>query len=209
MLDFYREAPISWVLTAVCVCISTLREFKKVDAFDLYFHLEKIIKDHEYWRLFTSLFDFGDISFDTLISIYMLVRDSGVTEAQHFNRRPVDFLGFVFFGIISLWIRAIFSSDMHMGHGMSCYFMYYTCKIDPDRGMILPFLPVVVHRGYLPFLILLRNLHTNDMGMMMTGFFSAQVYFFLRDVMNIRFDKRLMYAPDWLNEKVHNLINGK
>ena len=206
MLGLTLDAPVTLIMVTVTIVISVLIHVDAIDLFDIYFNRYKIAHNFEFWRLFTSIFYFGS-PLRTFFEIISMVQSSTIVELSAFPNRPVDYLIFLFFGIGTLWICACIWPLLLLGEGLIMYLMYYSSKREPDRRVALVMLPIPMPSVYIPLIVLAFTLagaydNKNEIITIGAGFLSAQLYFFLKDVLNIRFNRDWFCAPDGLNNFV-------
>ena len=196
--------PVTAIFTVITLILAALIYTKRIDAFDVYFNRDKIFKEGEYWRILTSLFLFGP-DLITFISIVTMIIYSDRVEGDVFARRPVDFLIFWGCGAAALLAWSCFHSVFFLGEGITSYLLYYDVKMSPDRlAMIWP-LPFQFRAGWMPVVMTVISYFVNGMKFPVVhfvGYATAQMFFFLKDVLNLRFDRSWFCAPAHVNQAV-------
>jgi Derlin-2/3 len=209
-MELNPNAPFSAMFIVCSVSVALLIYVHSINFFDIYYNRDKIFKEHQYWRLFSSLVYFGDMGLEAFIQLSALIQYMGGSESLYFARRPADFLLFVFFGVAVLWVYAYFCPIMFLGPGLCSYFLYYTAKRAPDNRWMLFILPIPVRAPYVP--IMLLGLHWRSRGRefwtALVGYVAAHVYFYIRDVLSSRFEKNLFSAPAAVNNFLNRILGA-
>ena len=205
---FRSESPVTTVFSAITLILAALIYTKRIDAFDVYFNRDKIFKEGEYWRVLTSLFLFGP-DLITLLSIVTMIFHSARVEEDVFARRPVDFLIFWGCGAAGLLAWACFHSVFFLGEGITSYLLYYDVKTSPDRLMMIWPLPLQFRAGWMPVVMTVVSYFVNGMRFPVVhfvGYAIAQMFFFLKDVLNLRFERSWFCAPERVNQFVRDIL---
>lgn len=204
-----RQFPISTVLTITGSIIAFAMYTERVDLYDVYFNRDKIFRGREYWRLLTSLFVFGPSPTGYLILITIFLQ-SRTLEGEVFPGRPVDFLIYLSFGIACLWAWAYFNAMLFLGPGLLEYVMCYSAKMLPDQRVMLLPLPIPVPAPFAPYIVMgfVILLHKGaGLSDYLVAFVVAHVFFYLKDVLNTRFERDWFRASDELNAMVRRTLN--
>jgi Derlin-2/3 len=90
----------------------------------------------QYWRLFTSVFYFGQINVWCILGIYVFITSANGLETAWFSEHPADFLLFWLIGLIFLWIFALNRPVFFLSPGIDFYVLYYWSKRFPDVRLI-------------------------------------------------------------------------
>jgi Derlin-2/3 len=208
MFEGFASAPVSRIFAFISVIVSVLLYLQILDTFQLYFNKTLIVEKYEFWRPFTSIYCYGSFGFSALLHIYNFLPYSVSAESRFFNDRPGDFLVFSLFGWIIMWAYASVFPVLFLGQAFSSYVMYYWAKRSPDNQLLLMGLPIPLLAPWVPIIFILFDLNSGLRGMLadLVGYGAAHAYFFIKDVLGLKFNKRILVAPDWMNEGLLKLL---
>ena len=88
-----------------------------------------------------------------------------------------------------------------LGELLLSYALYYWSKHFPDQQVTMFSLPFQIKVQYMPLVLLGMTYMTNGPWALLQdifGFLVSHTFFFLRDVVRVRYNVRLMKAPEWL-----------
>jgi hypothetical protein len=139
-----------------------------------------------------------------------LVQYIYTSESSYFSTKPGDFLFFCLFGMVFLWIYSFFLPVVFLGTGLMSYFLYYTTKRAPDNRMMLFVLPLPVRAPYIPLIILALFLLAREHRSLLStlgGYSGAHLYFFVKDLIGLRFDTHFLTAPTRFNQFLNGLLH--
>lgn len=210
MQIFSKETPFTTLFGIIALGISMLIYLGVLEVYDVYFNRELIFQKHEFWRLITSLFYYGPMSLEVVISVCCFLQYCHTTEASYFANRPCDFLFFCLFGMISMWIFSSFYPLIFLGQGVSSYFTYYSAKRAPDALVIAFIFPVPMPAPFLNLFFLGLHLVTKQYQafvVSIVGYLSAHAYFYLQDILSLKYGFNLLTAPQSFNQALNNLFN--
>lgn len=209
----FTSLKIASSLSLAAFVISLLMYLEIVESYNLNFNYDLIIKDKEYWRLFTSLLHFGPLKISKMYSMYNFYTESSEIENHCFMGRPLDFILFILFGCVTLWIYAAKTGILFLGDAFSFYFTYYWSKMFPsNRFLILVFhIPIAYYPiFYFCFLVLPEignpEFVTTQAIPILLMTIVAQTYFFLHDVIYVKYDVPIFKFPMWANRFANSLI---
>ena len=209
---FRKETPISNLIGATAITIAVLTYLGVIEVYDVYFNKELIFKEHQIYRLFTSLFFSGPFNLEFLISIIFLLQYSTTAEESFFANRPGDFLFFILFGMICIWTYSYFSSAVLLCQAFSSYMTYYCSKRAPDVVGIAFIFPVHMRSVYLNLLFLVLHLLLGNFPLLyleIVGYLAAHAYFYFQDIFSLRYEINLLTAPKWLNKSLNRLLHNR
>ena len=207
-LDNLPDSPISLVFSIISIILSLLINLQLIDNFQLYFDKKLIFENHEYWRAFTSIFCFGSLSTGTVINLVFFVRSLTYAESSFFSGQPADFILFSLFGWIVIWAYACFHPTLFLGQFFNSYVTYYFYKRSPDVHIVV--VGIVALAPYVPIIMLAINLLFNgarSLLMDIIGFSAAHMFFFIKDELGLRYNIRVLCAPQWANEGLKKLLS--
>jgi Derlin-2/3 len=204
------DSPVSYLFIGVSLLIIILIHCHVINVYNIYYNRDLIFEHGEIWRLLTSLLYFGPLGFNTFLHLAAFIQYMGTSESSYFSTKPGDFLLFCLFGMTALWIYSFFCPLLFLGSGFMSYFLYYSSKRAPDNQMLLFILPIPVRAPYIPLLLLGLTMWYREYRNMMTtlvGYGAAHLYFFVKDVIGLRFDLHLLTAPQWANDALNRLLH--
>ena len=204
------SSPISRIFAITSIIVSLLHYLQVVDAYQLYFNKDLIFHHKEIWRLFTSLFHFGPLGFNAIMHIFNFLQYSTSSESSYFTGKPADFLVFSLFGCICMWLYATVAPVIFLGHMFTSYFTYYWSKRSPDNVVFIMQIPFGINAPWVPFVFLTFNILNSSIKNSLPdlfGFAAAHLFFFIHDVINLKFGTKILVAPDSLNRVLLNMFN--
>ena len=100
--------------------------------FSLYFSLPMIVQRHQYWRLVTNFFFFGqNFSLDFLFHMFFLVRYCRALEEGSFRGRTADFFFLILFGALLMTAVAPLVSLHFLGSSLTFMMVYVWARRNP------------------------------------------------------------------------------
>lgn len=211
MSIFTKDTPFTTFFAVFSLGISMLIYFGVIDVYQVYFNRELIFQKYELWRLLTSLFYFGPISFDVIISVLCFIQYCSTTESSYFLNRPFDFILFCFWGFTALWIFSYFYPLIFLGQGISSYFTYYSAKRAPDAIAVAFALPIPMPAPYINIFFLLMYFFSHQyliLFVSLIGYLAAHAYFYLQDILSLKYGFNLLTAPRSFNDALNYLFHG-
>ena len=204
----FKITHLSTILGILSVIIAILVYLHIIDPLQLYFNANLILHKHEYWRLFTSLFYYGPLNLNTLVSIYFFIRYISDVEGKEFSGRPADFILFFLIGASVAWYSGMHFASTFLGNFLSDYVFYYNCKKTPEQTMVLLFFPVPFKQGYFPYISLsLFYLLGQNIPQKALAYITSHIFFFIHDVLSLRYNKNFLRLSDKLNSTIQNFFN--
>lgn len=205
---------ISSIFAIISLVMSILLYLEVVDDYQLYFNFDLIIHNKEYWRLFTSLFHFGRLGLGSIFNVYLFLTYLTQLESLNYQGLPLDFICFIIFGSVFIWIFAIKFSLTFLGSILVDYVLYYWSKIFPDnRVLALFFVPIPA--GYIPIyhIVVVSIFNSSSPNFFKTQLLPciyciliSHIYFFLHDVINTKYDVPIFRFPIKLNRIINSLF---
>lgn len=210
MIEFMSSSPISRIFGAITLIIAVLLHLEKFDILSFYFNKDFIFQNHEYWRLITSVLCFGSMGYSTFMQLVGFMQYTTTSEASYFDTRPADFLLFSLFGIVSLWAYACVRPALFLGPGLTSYYLYYSAKRAPDNRLMLLIFPIPLPAPYIPLVLLALHItegdFINSVSMSAYAYLIAHIYFFLHDIISLRFNINLLTCPQWMNNALYKIV---
>ena len=174
--------PITRSIFLLSFALSMAVTLEVVSPLKLYFNWKLISRDHEYWRLLTSIFYKGELSPHMVFDFYICFRYSYMLESGSFRNRPADFLVFILFGCSNFLVWAYLLGIQNLSSSISTMMLYLWARKNPN--IVMSFLDVFHFRScFLPYFILLMILLSGfDPTLDLLGNITGHVYFFMEDV---------------------------
>lgn len=186
------SAPISRFLTAISFFISLLLYFRIINTFQVYFNIDQIIYNNELWRPFTAIFCFGPFEFETVFNLIKFIYYSAEIEASVYKEKPADFIVFLVFGSIFIWIYAAFMPVVYLGEPFSFYFFYYWGKrIASNMNWHFRLISPI----WVSMILLIAGIVKGGLSFVLSelvGYCAAHLYFFIHDVLNLKYEKHFL-----------------
>lgn len=202
------SAPISLIFSIISIILSLLMNFQLIDSFQIFFDKKFIFENHEYWRAFTSMFCFGSLSAGTVFNLIFFIKSLTFVESSFFNSKPADFLLFSLFGWIFIWIYAYFNPTLFLSEIFDSYVTYYFYKRSPDIHVFV--IGILALAPYVPIILLAINymfFGIKSVILDIIGYSIAHIYFFIKDVIGLRYNLRILCAPQWANDGIKKLLS--
>ena len=204
MFERLKNSPITLCIAVLSIGVSVLLSLRIIDPEQLYFNKNYIFDDKEYWRFFTSIFCFGALNLKTCFNLHLLISDSLAIENSFFNGKPVDFLLFALMGWTFMWIYASRSSVLFLGKSFSAYVFYYWIKHNPDIRLMLFPIPIGIPATW--YLLLMILINSRGFTANLVGFAAAHIYFFIKDVIGLRYNINIFSFPSYVNNAIASLF---
>ncbi|CAI4220730.1 unnamed protein product [Auanema sp. JU1783] len=191
--------PVTRAYTTACFVTTLAVQLEFVTPYHLYFNWGLVIKQYQFWRLFTSFCYFGSFGFSFLFNMMFTYRYCMMLEEGSFRGRKADLVYMFIIGSVLMIVSSIFVQMIFLGQAFTMMLVYVWSRRNPSVHMnffgilqfTAPYLPWVL----LLFSLLIGNSATVDF----MGIACGHVYFFLEDVLpNERNGLRLLSTPDWL-----------
>jgi Derlin-2/3 len=202
------KAPVTAVYIFFCFLVMFLVHIQKIDQYSVYFDHDKIL-DGEWWRLFGSLVYFGEFSAGTLVSVIYSSLHLRECEVSSFSGRTADFLIFLCCGMLACWGYGLLTPATFLGQGLKYYCVYYYGKKMPDEMTYVFAVPLPVRTAYVAFIFLgLTALFSSYIfWLKVWGCCVAQLFFFFKDVISLRYDLSLFTASQSVNNFANRLFH--
>lgn len=194
-------SPITRVYSMVSLGLGLLTLAEVFEECDLFYSPKMIFKYGQYWRIFSSLFYFGDLSPKMILHLTSFVQYSATLESNIFTGKPEDFIIFWTFGLSFFYIFGNMLSVAFLSECMVSYALYYWSKHFPDQQVTMFSLPFPVKVQYMPIVCMAMTWIAKGKTALfhdILGFFVSHLFFFLRDVVSAQYNVTLMRAPKWL-----------
>ena len=201
MLEYLEAATVSKYIGLIICILSASTYLCSFTPFEL-FYSSKLIRKGEYWRLFSSVFYFGELSAPTTLFLFDFLNFASLVETGAFSRRKFDLILFYLFGIICMWIVAPFTKTTFFSNMLTSYVTYYWSKLFSDQKISIAGFPIPVPGKYAPFLIALMSYNRNGLIAIidtLVGFLIGQLYYVSRSI----FTLTLFHTTNWLRTALH------
>jgi Derlin-2/3 len=212
MHETLDSAPATYLFAIASLALSILSAADVTSALDYFYSPRMIFEFHEYWRFFTPFFYFGDLGIETLLYLLAFVQKAGALESKVFIGKPEDFILFLAFG----WAIFIGFGRLlcvpFLSKSLVSYTLYYSAKHFGDERVQIMGLPFHIPMQYTPLVVLALDLVKGGPMVAiatLVAFSAAHVFFFVRDVVGIQYNKSLLRAPIWLQRFAFPLKSQK
>jgi Derlin-2/3 len=205
MFDILEGAPATRILTFISIILSIISATHLASGLDYFYSPRMILEFKQYWRLFTSFLYFGDFSFQMLLRLFSFVQYSATLESKVFIGKPEDFIIFLVFGWIAFLTFGRLLCTPFLSDYLFSYVLYYWAKHFGDEHIRILTLPMDIPVQYMPVISLIIDFFQNGPRRcfsVMLSFIIAHLFFFIRDVVGIQYNKVLLRAPNWLQRVV-------
>jgi Derlin-2/3 len=182
--QWIREIPVvtrtymigSVLTTAACF-------FDILSPYSLYYSSKLVLTQHQYWRIFTNFFFFGqEFSLDFLFHMFFLGRYARSLEEGSFRGRTADFVYMLLFGGALLLVVGAFVSLHWLGLSLTFMIVYVWARRNRHARMnFLGFFNFTA--PYLPWVLLGFSALLGGNGLVdIVGIAIGHLYYFLEDV---------------------------
>lgn len=203
------RAPITFVMLISSVLLMVLQAGKIVDPLALFFDFDLMMQEKEYHRLITSFLYFGSFSIDTIFTLVTFTNFASIVESEIFGGKMSEFIVFLLYVAIPNIVLSNITNEVFFGPILTLTCLYYWSKHYADMSMHLMGIPVNVKASYAPFAYAALNFYKDGFYAAlpnMIGIVLGHIFFYFHDVTTIRFGKRFIGAPKWL-DSLCNSIN--
>jgi len=157
----------------------------------------EIVYQFEIWRLLTTFFFTGKLSFAFFFNMLYLYRQSVSLEQEVFRGRTSDYLFMILFGCFLLLGIGLFMGFPLLGQGLLLMLTYYWSRTFPN--VPLNFFGIPFQGRYLPwFLVGLNFLMGGYPIVQIFGIIVGHTYFILKDVAPVAYGVDILKTPWFL-----------
>lgn len=203
-MDHFKNAPVTACIAGASFTMSVLKCFDILTDFDLHFSKFLIFEKHQYWRLITSMLYTGELGFNSIINLYMLVQHTAIIESKIFIDRTQEFIIFILFGMFLITTESMMTDQLFMIDSFIAFATYYWSKHCGDHEIAVAFIPTPIQAAYLPFIQIGLCIYEEKYSFLKSkiiGFIAAQITFFIRDVVGTKYDVHLLSGPSMPKNK--------
>ena len=134
-----------------------------------------------------------------MFSLFKFIYYSAEIENIIFKDKPADFIIYLAFGSIFIWAYAIFKPAVYLGEPFSFYFFYYwgkriACNMNWRMTLVSP-----IYISIILFIIGFIKGGVNFIYPELIGYSAAHLYFFIHDVINLKYDKHFLCLSSDIN----------
>ena len=105
---WHSVPPITRTILIISVILSLLVTLELCTPYKLYFNIYLIKNKFQYWRIFTCLFYYGELSARTVFDFMLFYWYASKLEQHDFRNKPADLIIFFMFGCTLLLMIATF-----------------------------------------------------------------------------------------------------
>ena len=129
---WHNIPPITRTILLISLSLSMLVSLELCTPYKLYFNYQLIRNKGQYWRAFTSLFYYGEISAHTIWDYMTFYWYSSKLENHDFRSKPADFIVFVVFSCLSFLVIATKFGLQFLSPCLSATMLYVWTRRNPD-----------------------------------------------------------------------------
>jgi hypothetical protein len=145
---------------------------------------------------FSSILFVGPLELRAIIHLVFQTQLLSEIEKSVFLLKKFDFVLFILFGHFGCWINGLFTNQPFFGKVFASFATYYFSKLFKENriqiiGMNLP-------ASYAPFVNAFINLYIGGWKAIsheITGFLTGHLYFYIHDVLRVRFGTNFLTKP--------------
>lgn len=207
MESILPNAPVTKLYAFSAVTLSVLCSLKVLEINDVFYHPLVVKMNGEWYRLFTGLIFYGDFNVQSLVSLISFSKIASDIESVAFAGNSADFIIFLLFGAISNWIIASFTNQIIFSTILRSMVFYYYSKSFKDQTMRIQGLPFDIKGSFAPFIITALSLYEGgpkNVIFDVLGIVVGHIYYFIHDVMQVRYGTSLLQAPVFLRKLLNN-----
>ena len=124
--------PVTRLVLLVNVSLSLMVSLDLCTPYKLYFNYSLIKNKGQYWRIFTSLFYYGELSPHTIFNFMMFYWNASKLEQIDFRNKPADFLVFFFFCNVCYLLCAAHLGLQFLSPCLSSTMLYLWTRRNPS-----------------------------------------------------------------------------
>ncbi|GFR43924.1 hypothetical protein Agub_g5060 [Astrephomene gubernaculifera] len=194
--------------TAIFVLSLTVR-FELFSPYLIYLSWPRVLSHFEIWRLVTTFFYLGGVSFPWLFKMMWLLTYGKTLETSTFLHDPAGFLFMLLFGAGSLLVMSVGAVQLGIrlaffGSSVIYMIMYVWSRQFPDQQVSI-FGLFTIQAFYVPFFFVAVDFLQGFMPWDdILGIVAGHLYFFLHDLYPVTSGRQLLGTPRFLQ----NLLAG-
>jgi len=183
LAQFTQSVPL---VTRCCLLFSCVLmaavSLDVLSPYALFFSPRRVFREYEVWRIFTSIFFFGDFSVHFFWCCYMMVLYSSKLEDEAFRNRTSDFCWMIFILVILTVIFAsFFTKTLFLSGALINALTYIWGRKNPYSRVTIIFFSVYAH--FLPWVLaILSAVIGNRVLDHLLGILVGHIFFFFDDV---------------------------
>lgn len=199
-LDWFFEVPlVTRIWTCSIALSSILEQCNLVSKLQLMYNYRKVFEQHEYWRLITTFFYFGELNINLIFYVFFVARYSRMLEESFYQNRSKEYMWILFLSGALLIVIASFTSNLSfLGPYLSSCLIYLWARRNPQVQLSLLGL-FTFSAPYLPWVMTVFSAGTNKTSNVkgqLVGIGIGHVVFFFEDVYPNLCGRRPL-SPPW------------
>jgi len=180
---FDSSPKITKSITLISGTISILCWLNIISPLYLYLNHELIFKRCQIWRIFTNFFFFGSLSANCVFHLILFFRNSKLLEKNVFKGNAADYLFFLLFFTINIFIISPLFNIVFLSHSLSFAMTYYWGR-KSKNGIVLIMGILTLRAQYLPIFYLIFSIILNsDFREDLIGFLIGHLFYFIKDIL--------------------------
>ena len=207
--NWYLSKPlVTRSYIAVSTLLALLLTLNIISPYALYYTFTDGVIGLEIWRLITTVFFHGKLSFNFIFSMFFAYFALNNVETQLFDKKTyADFLWLlILLHSIGLFAASIF--DLYFTADAFIFaLMYIYCKRRPFEtiNLSLMFIPsgINLKSGYFPWVYMGFNVLLGESFVVyLVGLLSGHVYIFIKDIMFLKTHIDYLPTPKWFKKMI-------
>ncbi|KPA81152.1 hypothetical protein ABB37_04494 [Leptomonas pyrrhocoris] len=178
-----RDTPITVVICGLMAILGFLSSLEVIHPIYIILSPSLVLKEHQYWRLFTNFFFVGPISAHCVMEIQWIYLVSSHLEAQYFHRKPLDYL-FLLLVTFSILLGLRFTSVVDvpfLSYMLGTVLTYVMSRLFQDMQVAI-FFVLPISMRLLPFVFMFLNTMVSGMTNEVIGNVIGHVLWYLLEV---------------------------
>ena len=210
MPGILENAPITRTILFSAVALMILAQMKIVDPIDLFYDFDLIKENKQYYRFLTSILYFGSLDINTIMRIYGFVNFASLVESALFCGKPANYMMFLLFTATLSFISAAFTNEIFFGSTLASVCFYYFSKHFSKQSIQLLGFPIAVPASVVPYIyVVLAYVRGGARAMIpdVLGIVIGHLYYYIHDVLAIRFGTSYLEAPQFMERACKALLS--
>ncbi|KPI89512.1 hypothetical protein ABL78_1388 [Leptomonas seymouri] len=177
------NTPITWTICGLIGILGVLHSLEIIHPIYLILSPSLVMREQQYWRLFTSFFYVGPISFRFVIDIQWLYIVSSHMESRYFVGKPLDYL-FLLVVTFAILLILRFTSIIDIPFLSSLFTVvltYLTCRVWGDMQVAM-IGALAIPMRFLPYIYMAVNVISSDGTSEMIGYCVGHVLWYFLEV---------------------------
>jgi Derlin-2/3 len=176
--------PVTRVYLLLSFIINALCFSKIINGISLLLNLKLVIQHHNFWRLFSHLFYFGETGIKSIFYIFFFSRYSKALESVSFQGRGFEYLYLLITGNSLMLLMKLFVREAtFLGPGITSMVVYIWGKKNAQQQINLVNL-IHIKGSSLPLILMVSSwfLRQKTLKSDIMGMIAGHLYFYLEEI---------------------------